>query len=41
MPTVSIEEFLALRAEGFPMVGARSEKEFEIGDRNLSTFYSI
>jgi len=38
MPTVSIEEVLALRAEGFPVVGARSEKEFAIGDRNLLTF---
>ena len=31
MPTVSINEFLALRKEGFPLVDARSEKEFEIG----------
>jgi len=31
MPTVSIEEFLALRAEGFPVIDARSEKEFAIG----------
>jgi tRNA 2-selenouridine synthase len=31
MPTVSIEEFLALRNQGFPVVDARSEKEFDAG----------
>lgn len=31
MPTVSIEEFLVLRNQGFPVVDARSEKEFEAG----------
>jgi len=39
LPTVSIKEFLALNAEGFPALDARSEKEFEIGERNFSTFY--
>ena len=40
MPTVSIKEFLALYAEGFSVVDARSEKEFEIGERNFSTLYT-
>ena len=31
MPTVSIDEFLALREHGFPVVDARSEGEFEEG----------
>lgn len=31
MPTVSIDEFLALREQGFPIVDARSEGEFEEG----------
>ena len=31
MPTISIDEFLALREQGFPIVDARSEGEFEEG----------
>jgi len=38
VPTVSIKEFLAQYAEGFLVVDARSEKEFEIGKRNLFNF---